>query len=301
MTAFAEPQPAAPAANGALALLHERTCDCADNHVSCVDAKEWIKAQLGVWQFFYEKRDIRDKTVHPATFPIALPRRWIELLTHSGELVLDPFVGAGSTLVAARDTDRNAVGFDLHEGYIALATERLGGLPPARSSRQLAMQADARAIGGYLGPGTVSLIVTSPPYANLLNRPRKNKSRRGAERQNGQYLKIEQYSDDARDLGLLPLPQYGEAMAGIFAGLLPLLRPGAHCVIDVPDMWWEDERVTIHLTLIEALRQVGYEFRNTVIWDRTNIVNRIGIFGWPNNYITMGTTFEYLLDFRRPK
>jgi DNA modification methylase len=90
-------------------------------------------------------------------------------------------------------------------------------------------------------------------------------------------------------------------MGKIFAGILPLLRPGAHCVIDVPDMWWEDQRVTIHSVLIDALRRVGYEFRNTVIWDRTNIVNRIGIFGWPNNYITMGTTFEYLLDFRRPK
>src|SRR2546422_5371223 len=53
-----------------------------------------------------------------------------------------------------------------------------------------------------------------------------------------------------------------------------------------------------YFSLIEALRSVGYELRNIVIWDRTNIVNRIGIFGWPSNYITMGTTFEYLLDFR---
>ena len=298
---FAEPEPSGSAVAGVLALAHERTCACAGNHISCIDAKEWIKAQLGVWQFFYEKRDIRDKAVHPATFPIALPRRWIELLTHRGELVLDPFVGAGSTLIAARDGDRNAAGFDLHGGYVGLATERLGRLPPAESSRQVAIQADAREIGRHLAPETVSLIVTSPPYANLLNRRRKNKSRRGAERQNSQYLKIEQYSDDARDLGLLPLVEYGEAMGEIFAGLLPLLRPGAHCVIDVPDMWWEDERITIHLTLIETLRKAGYELRNTVIWDRTNIVNRIGIFGWPNNYIAMGTTFEYLLDFRRPK
>lgn len=44
----------------------------------------------------------------------------------------------------------------------------------------------------------------------------------------------------------------------------------------------------------------GYEFRNTIIWDRRNIVNRIGIFGWPSSYITMGTTFEYILDFILP-
>jgi DNA modification methylase len=56
-------------------------------------AKEWMKSQLGVWQFFYEGRDIRDKTIHPATFPISLTKKVIELFTHQGELVLDPFVG----------------------------------------------------------------------------------------------------------------------------------------------------------------------------------------------------------------
>ena len=93
---------------------------------------------------------------------------------------------------------------------------------------------------------------------------------------------------------------YQRAMTEIFQGLLPLLKERGHCVIDVPDMWWENQRVTIHIAVVEALRQVGYELRNTIIWDRTNIVNRIGIFGWPSNYITMGTTFEYLLDFWKP-
>ena len=89
-------------------------------------------------------------------------------------------------------------------------------------------------------------------------------------------------------------------MGEIFAGLLPLLRPRAHCVVNVPDMWWEDRRVTIHISVVEALQRVGYELRNIIIWDRTNIVNSVGIFGWPSNYITMGMTFEYLLDFWRP-
>jgi DNA modification methylase len=284
-----------------LDISSSRTCECASTHLSCINAKDWIKAQLGVWQFYYEKRDIRDKAVHPATFPIALPRRWIELLTHRGELVVDPFAGSGSTLVAARDCDRNAVGFDLNNAYVGLTAERLDGLEADGPSRQIPICSDAREIPTYLAPSSVSLVVTSPPYANLLNRPRKNKSRRGAERQNEQYLKVEQYSNDPRDLGLLAAGEYGEAMREIFAGLLPLLRPGAHCVIDVPDMWWDDKRITIHAVLIDALRRAGYEFRNTVIWDRTNIVNRVGIFGWPNNYITMGTTFEYLLDFRRPR
>ena len=285
-----------PFCRNSLHLGYERTCDCKPNHLNCLTAKEWIKSQLGVWQFNYERRDIRDKKTHPATFPISLARKVIELFTHEGELVLDPFVGSGTTLVAAQDSNRNAVGFDLQESYVRLSAERLG-LPG--ETAQIAIQDDARNIPCYLAHGTVALIITSPPYANLLNRKRQNKSRRN--RDNGQLGEVEQYSQDARDLGTMPLEEYSHAMSEIYAGLLPLLRPGGHCVINVPDMWWEDERITIHLSLIDALRSVGYEFRNTIIWDRTNIVNKVGIFGWPSNYITMGTTFEYILDFRRPK
>jgi DNA modification methylase len=131
----------------------------------------------------------------------------------------------------------------------------------------------------------------------LLNRARKNKSRRGVERKNEQFLKVEQYSQDPKDLGTMSLAEYSKTMGDIYEGLLPLLKPKGHCVINVPDMWWENERITIHIALVEELRKRGYELRNIIIWDRTNIVNRIGIFGWPSNYITMGTTFEYLLRF----
>jgi len=275
-----------------------RTCSCPPNHINCLTPKEWIKYQLGVWQFAYEGRDIRDKNVHPATFPIALSKRVISLFTHEGELVLDPFVGSGTTLVAARDLNRNAMGFDLQEKYIDLCAKRLASDNLFNCAQQLAIQDDARNIPAYLGTEMVSLIWTSPPYANLLNRKRLNKSRR--DRRNEQFGRIEQYSQDPRDLGTMQLEEYTRAMGDIFEALLPLLRPRAHCVINVSDMWWENQRITIHVALIEELRKRGYELRNVIIWDRTNIVNKIGIFGWPSNYITMGTTFEYLLDFWRP-
>jgi DNA modification methylase len=283
-----------------LDIGYQRTCDCKPSHINCLTAKEWLKCQIGVWQFNYEGRDIRDKKLHPAVFPISLAARVISLFTHRGERVIDPFVGSGTTLVAARDLDRNAVGFDLQKEYIELCEDRLRQLALDTTSKQLAVQDDARNIADYFDEETVSLIFTSPPYANLLNRERKNKSRRSDMRKNEQYLEIEQYSQDPRDLGTMELDEYTNAMGEIFEGLLPLLRPKSHCVINVPDMWWEDERITIHVSLVEELRRRGYELRNIIIWDRTNIVNKIGIFGWPSNYITMGTTFEYLLDFWRP-
>ncbi|BAB60580.1 TVG1487993 [Thermoplasma volcanium GSS1] len=275
-----------------------KTCSCKENNLNCLTAKEWIKRQIGVWEFYYEKRDIRDKTVHPATFPISLAKQVIELFSHEGELVVDPFVGSGTTLVAARDSNRNAVGFDLQEKYIKLCAERLSTQRIVGNAQQVAIEEDARNISNYFNEESISLIFTSPPYANLLNRERKNKSRRN--RKNNQLGKVEQYSQDPRDLGTLDVESYTKEMGDIFEKVKPALRTKGHCVINVPDMWWENKRIAIHVYLINEMTKRGYELRNIIIWDKRNLVNQIGIFGWPSNYITMGVTFEYLLDFWKP-
>ena len=193
-----------------LHINNQRTCQCGPTHINCMTAKEWIRCQLGVWQFSYEARDIRDKNVHPATFPISLTKRVIELFTHEGELILDPFVGSGTSLVAASDTGRNAVGFDLHPNYVDLCYQGLIQGSLLSDSKQLPVQDDARCIAQYFDPETVSLIWTSPPYANLLNRERKNKSRRF--RKTEQLGKVEQYSQDIRDLAARPRNTVGECL-----------------------------------------------------------------------------------------
>lgn len=62
---------------------------------------------------------------HPAPFPVELPARLIELYTYADDLVLDPFMGSGSTLVAASQLGRRYVGVDLDAEYVALARERV--------------------------------------------------------------------------------------------------------------------------------------------------------------------------------
>ena len=276
---------------------YQKTCACKPNHLNCMTPKEWIKSQLGVWHFAYEKRDVRDKTIHPAVFPVRMAEQVISLFTHKGELVLDPFSGIGTTSLAAKALERNSVGFDINEKYIEFAKKRVSQQTLTNDIKAALICDDANAIEKYLKPESVKLIFTSPPYANLLNRERRNKSRRGVGRKNDQFMKVEQYSQDPRDLGTMAMGPYNEAMTEIFRKMSPLLNPKGHCVINVPDMYWEGKRIPIHIHVVHALEAAGFELKNTIIWDRTNIVNSIGIFGWPSNYITMGTTFEYLLDF----
>jgi len=286
--------------SGFIEIKHERTCQCKPSNLSCISAKDWMKDQIGVWSFNYESRDVRDKAVHPAAFPISLAAKIIELFTHEGELVLDPFVGSGTTLVAAQDLNRNAIGVDLQPDYVTLANSRVANLTQGLQSKQIAICDDARNIPLVINPGTVKLILTSPPYANILNRERKNKSRRGDLRDNMQFGKVEQYSQDDRDLGVLSSEPFETAICSIFEGLKPVLCPKAHVIINMTDAWIGSERVPLHINIIQAMRKAGYVFRNTIIWDRRNLVNQIGIFGWPSSYITMGTTFEYILDFCLP-
>lgn len=286
--------------NDYIKIDNHRLCDCPKGYLSCIEAKDWMKNQIGVWQFMYEPRDVRDKKVHPAVFPIAMAKRVIEQFTHKGELVIDPFVGSGTTLVAAKDLARNAVGFDLKQEYVDLANSRVVSHSEDLPCQQFAICDDARNISKRIAPGTVKLAFTSPPYANILNRERKNKSRRGDLRENEQFGKVEQYSQDPRDLGILEAAAFEDAISEIFREMKPIFNEKAHVLINITDAWIDGKRVPLHINIVNAMRAAGYEFRNTIIWDRRNLVNRIGIFGWPSSYITMGTTFEYILDFTLP-
>jgi len=62
---------------------------------------------------------------HPATFPVELPKRLIELYTFEQDVVCDPFMGSGTTLLAAEQVGRSAIGIEVSERYCELATQRL--------------------------------------------------------------------------------------------------------------------------------------------------------------------------------
>jgi len=290
--------------NKKLNINFKRTCSCPENHINCLTAKDWTRSQVAIWEFFYEKRDIRDKDIHPAVFPIALPKKCIELFTHKGELVLDPFLGIGTTLIAARDLGRNGVGFDLNKKYVELAKKRLTEsqleLDIVEKTQQIAIHDDAINIPKYLDYNTVALAVTSPPYSNMLNHKRLNKSIRGDLRENKHFLKVQQYSNDPRDLGTMEPRKYAKELAKIYKGILPILKPKAHCIINLNDLWENNRRYPTHCYVIEEMEKVGYELRNIIIWDKRPLVNKVGIFGWPSNYITLSTTFEYIIDFWKP-
>lgn len=87
-----------------------------------ISKDEFLEATTSVWTI---KPASAKRVGHPAPFPVELPRRLIELYSFEGDLILDPFMGSGTTAVAAVETGRHYVGYDSDPAYLELARTRI--------------------------------------------------------------------------------------------------------------------------------------------------------------------------------
>jgi site-specific DNA-methyltransferase (adenine-specific) len=97
-----------------------------------ISTDEFLDATLDLWHI---RPESARRVHHPAPFPVELPQRLIELYTFKDDLVLDPFLGSGTTAVAAVRTDRRYVGYDTDPAYIELAKARVADEHEAQAAK----------------------------------------------------------------------------------------------------------------------------------------------------------------------
>ena len=90
--------------------------------ISTIEKDEFMESTLSIWNINPEKAK---KIGHPAPFPVELPKRFINLYSFKDDLVLDPFIGSGTTVVASKLLQRNYVGYEINKDYIEIADKRL--------------------------------------------------------------------------------------------------------------------------------------------------------------------------------
>jgi len=89
---------------------------------SDITKREFMEWTNGIWSFNGESKK---KVGHPAPFPVELPRRCIKLFSYVGDVILDPFLGSGTTLIAAYLNKRKGIGVEIDKEYCDLAIKRL--------------------------------------------------------------------------------------------------------------------------------------------------------------------------------
>src|SRR3989304_3512397 len=88
---------------------------------SKLTTKEWNEYFYGHWNFSGERQN-----KHLAMFPEELPKRLIKMFSFAGDIVLDPFLGSGTTCLSAKKLERNSVGYEINKDFLPVIKEKLG-------------------------------------------------------------------------------------------------------------------------------------------------------------------------------
>ena len=134
--------------------------------VSTMSRDEFMEATVDVWEIPPERAS---RVGHPAPFPVALPERLIHMNTYEGELVLDPFMGSGTTAVAAVRTGRHFVGYDTDAGYATAALERIAATVPAEQVRVAPTDArdTDRLVGGWTAKDLAESLLADAGFTDI--------------------------------------------------------------------------------------------------------------------------------------
>lgn len=255
-----------------------------------LDGGTWTRYSISVWNDI-RKNVTEVKLGHPAMFPAALVQRLMDCFTtNDDKTILDPFLGSGSTLVAAQQAEKVGIGFEISDEYIDLANRRLKQSNLfVKSLGHRIIKADARSIKEHLGPNSVSFCVTSPPYWDILNQKR---SADGKAQRN--------YGETINDLGKVSdYEQFLAELNRVFTGVLSVLRPGKYCVVNVMDLRKKEKFFPLHSDLALKMTESGWIYDDIIIWDRRQEYNNLRPLGYPYVF-RINKIHEYLLIFKKP-
>jgi DNA modification methylase len=281
------PVEAAPA-NGTT----QETVENAKKRANELDGKTWTRNSISIWSDL-RKTPEEVALKHPAMFPQALAARVIESFTnHRDRTVLDPFAGVGSTVVAARRLGKSGVGIELSPVFYEIARQRCAQktLLDNETGRAAIHHADARQVLDYVAEGSVDLVVTSPPYWDILN-----------EKRSADYKETRHYGNYDNDLGAIN--DYGEfllQLQAIFAQVWLALRPGAYCCVVVMDLRKKDKFYPYHSDVAAFMQKLGFIYDDLIIWDRRHEYNNMRPLGYPSVF-RINKAHEYILIFQKPK
>ncbi len=257
--------------------------------LNALDGKTWTRYSISVWDTVKSPQEM--KLRHPAMFPAELVKRLINIYTKKGNVVLDTFMGSGSTVLAARNLGRKSIGFEISEEFVKLAKERLAQQHLFSSNNEeepKICQDDARNLRNYLETNSVDLVITSPPYWDI------HRQKRTADRKI-----IRPYTDLETDLGnITDYYVFINALKEVFQEVYKVLKPEKWCIIIVMDLRKKNKFYPLHIDTARMMMEIGFEFEDVIIWDRKREYSNLRPLGYPYVF-RVNKVHEYILIFKK--
>ena len=255
------------------------------NTLNELTSKEWIAETVSVWSqrgLGRGHRETEIERLHPAPFSYQDISRLIRFFTKSGHTVLDPFGGVGSTLKAAALEGRRGIAVELNPEYVRLTRERMAREVPEPALEKVPYEVhagDARNVRKIMSGREADLIVTSPPYWNILHR----KDHKARQEREAHGLPT-RYGDDDADLG--NVENYGDfldELEKVFHGCFDVLRERGHICVVVGDFRRGGRYYMFHADVMGLLEMAGFMPTGLQILHQRQ--KRVFPYGYPTAFV----------------
>ncbi|MHA1280965.1 MAG: DNA methyltransferase [Promethearchaeota archaeon] len=269
------------------------------NKLNELTGKEWIKFTKS-WFIHNPPPRNKSEILHPAKFPESLIEKFILFFTKKGQLVLDPFVGIGSTAVAAKNIGRSCIGIEINEKYVSIARKRLAQRNideffdiNENKLKYLIFHNDSNNIEKIWEENNLPLAdfcITSPPYWNQLKR---NFMRQLARKDQGLDTK---YSDLKNDIGNIDdYNEFIKAQKRIFNKIYNVLKDGSYLVIITNNIFYNGRLYPLAFDTAISLSD-KWVLKDEKIWCQNDkALLPLGI----NNAWIANRCHQYCLIFRK--
>jgi len=228
---------------------------------------------------------------NPSPKPPQLMKKFVDFFTKEGQVVLDPFMGVGGTLIASSLSNRKGIGIDLSKEYVDLykkVCEELG------IAEQTAIVGNSLQLDKLLKKGTVvDFILTDPPYGEMLS----NK-RTGQRRKKIGVAEATPFTDHEEDLGNMNRESFLESLKNIIQKSAEYLKPKGYIAVFVKDLQPKNgEHNMLHCFIADKLLEIpNLSFRGYKIW--YDATQKLYPFGYPHAFVA-NQFHQFIMIFRK--
>lgn len=252
------------------------------NEMDKITGRDWIKYSVSVWDDC--KKSEEKKFNHPASFPVEMVEKLIRLYSKRSEIVMDPFAGIGSTLVAATKNNRRSIGFEINSAFISTAEKRLVD----HKDKYKIINDSCLSMNKYISNNSIDFCITSPPYWDILNRTR-----------TADKKEIRNYGDDSDDLGNINnYDKFLNELYKVFKCIYDTIKFNKHCVLIVMDIRKKSKFYPFHIDITNLMNDIGFQLEDFIIWDRKKEYNNLKPLGYPYVF-RVNKVHEYICIFKK--